>query len=485
MAGKTQKRPSKKKPAAMTAAVSVNDKDETGWRKLTGNSNRNLSPLKQERMYEIAVHLWENTPLGKWIIEIIKDFLVADGLPFQADNDDVSEALEDFFYDPLNQLDVFLEKHAREQWLFGVLLLPAFTGKNTGSLRVGYLDPAQIDKVITDPGNTKMIIGVILKAEEGQKPRQLKIVLPPLAEEILSPAAQSLRESYADGECFYSAVNNLTNSPLGRSELLVSADWIDAHEQFLFDFADRWVQLNTFVWDITVTGGDTKACNEQANNLSKKSGSIYSHNENVTLEAKAPDLKTYQANDGNKMFVNHIMGGHGFPTFWFGSGEGEQGRALGVEMGTPTFKRLASKQRAWKSFWELVFQTVIDRRRAAGTLTCTDEDAKAWTIVLPELTTKDLTKNSTALSQVATALGTAISQKLVDKETARDVFIFILGSVGIEVDAQKVTKRLEQEAKDAELQDYRTEPKPRIPAPEDKVPPEPEPVKAARKKKVR
>lgn len=449
--------------ALKAAAVSVNDNDETGWRKLTGNTIRNLSPIKQERMYEIAVHLWENTPLGKRIIEIIKDFLVADGLPFEAENPDVYQALEDFWYDPLNQMDIYFEKHAREQWLFGILCLPAFTAKNGGNLRIGYIDPAQIKEVITDPGNVKMIIGVILKDETGHEGMKLRTILPANAEDILSNKAKTLRASYMDGECFYSAVNNLTNNPMGRSELLVSADWIDAHEQFLFDATDKWTLLNSFLWDITVKGGDAAKCKEQADNLTKKAGSAFAHNENVTLQAVTPDLKTQDVSTGSRTVKNHILGAHGFPSFWFGDGD-DANRAVGVEMGTPAFKSLSSKQRAFKAFVELILQTVIDRRMAARTLACSDDDAKNWSVVLPELTSKDITKISAALAQVTTALVQAIQQEIIDTITARKIFLVIAGSLGVEIDEADVENRLKEEIASREQKDYSKKPSPDLTA---------------------
>lgn len=477
-ATKNRKRTAKTpKPAAVLAAVSVNDNDETGWRKITGASTRNLTPLKQERMYEIAFYLWENNPLARWIIEILKDFILAEGLPFQADNDAVSEALNDFWYDPLNQMDVYLEKHVREQWLFGVLCLPVYTAEQTGKVRLGYIDPAMIDEVITDPGNVKMIIGVTLKGTSGQKGKKLKTILPTDADTILTAEAQALRETFVDGECFYSAVNNTTNSPMGRSELLVTADWLDAYEQFLFDYADRWPLLNSFVWDILVKNGDDAGIRKQVNSFVKKPGGAFGHNESVEVKAVSPNLQSYDASAGAKLLKNHILSAHGYPSFWYGGAEGEASMALGVEMGTPAYKMLSSKQRAFKYSLEAVLSYVIAARRAAGYLKVSDEDANAWSVVLPELTTKDVVKNSTAISQVATALGTAIMQKMIDTETARDVFLFLLATLGIEVDAQEVTKRLEAEAKKAEEQDYATKPAPVLPA---------EPVaKAAKSKKPR
>ena len=448
---------------SQAAAIGSRPEDE-GWRRLTGpNATREIVTTTQERMQEVAVYLAENNPMAKWIIDILADFLLADGLPFEAENEDISQALEEFWYDPLNQLDVYLRKHVREQRIYGELCLPVFTAQYTGTVRLGYIDPAQIDVVITDPENVKMAIGVVLKAAMGQLPRRLKIVLPPNAEDIMSGSGRVLRDTFSDGECFFSAINNLTNSPRGRSELLATADWIDAYEQFLFDCADRWPLLNSFIWDITVKGGDTSTCKAQAEALTKKAGSAYAHNENVTLQAVTPDLKTQEIDTGARVLRNHILGSHGYPEIWYGGG-GDANRAASVEMGTPAFKMLASKQREYKAFWQLVFQTVIDRRRAAGTLSCSDDDAKNWSIVLPDLTAKDLTKNSAALQQVSASLAAAISQKIIDTESARKIFLFITAALGIELDEEDVKTRLDEELKKQAEQDYNTNPNPTLPS---------------------
>ena len=439
-------------------------REDENWRKLTGpNATRDLSATTQERMQEIAVHLWETNPLGRWIINIITDFIVADGLPFESENEDVSRALEDFYFDPLNQLDVYLKKHVGEQQLFGELCLPAWTAEQTGYLRVGYIDPVQIGTVVTDPENVKMKIGVILKSSAaGQEGRRLRTILPRDADFVLSQGAKELRASFTDGECFFSAVNNLTNSPRGRSELLVSADWLDAYEQLLFDCADRWPLLNSFIWHMVVKGGTAGkdgTIQQNLNNLTKKAGSAFGTNENVTLDAVTPDLKTQEIDTGARVLRNHILGGHGLPSFWFGGGE-DSNRATSVEQGTPTFKMLSSKQREFRAFAELMLQTVIDRRRAARTLTCSDEDSKNWSVVLPELTSRDLTKNSAALQQVTTSLGTAIQQEVIDTVTARKIFLFIAASLGIEIDEADVESRLKEEAEKREQTDYSVKPSP-------------------------
>lgn len=435
-------------------AASLGDLEEedAGWRKLTGSASRNLSPLKQERMIEIAFYLWENNPLAKWIIEIAKDFILAEGLPYEARNEDVKKVLDAFWNDPLNQMDIYLEKHVRELFINGELCFPVFTAEQTGKVRLGYIDPKDIKEVVTDPENVKMIIGVTLKGTSGHEGRRLKTIVPKDAEFVISPSAAKLRDSYGDGECFFFAINNLTNSPRGRSDLLATADWLDAYEQFLFDYADKWPLQNSFVWDMQVEGGSEAEIKKQIDAFTKKPGSIFGHNEKVTLEASAPDLKSVDAETGARLFRNHILGSHSLPEHWFGGG-GNVNMATAVEMGTPAFKTLSSKQQYVKYVIETILGCVIDRARDARYLNVTDEEA-VCSVITPELATKDVTKYSAALQQLAASLSTAELQGWIDKDTARKIFAAGVAFLGIEMDIAAVKEAVEKEATVKGYEDY-------------------------------
>ena len=234
--------------------------EDMKWRRLTTNANRELIPTAQDRMIEIAYWLWETNPLAGWLIDITTAFIMAEGLPYETEDDEVRETLDKFWSDPVNRMDLYFPKHISELHIFGELCMPVFIAEQTGRVRLGYVDPGQIESIITDPENVKMQIGVLTKRYVGDiggihvevEPKKYRTVLPEEAEYVLSPTARSLRNQFVDGECHYFSINNVTNSPRGRSSLLSVSDWLDAYEQYMFDFADKWPMMNAFVWDILV-----------------------------------------------------------------------------------------------------------------------------------------------------------------------------------------------------------------------------------------
>jgi hypothetical protein len=432
------------------------------WRKLTTQADRNLLPIEQDRMIEIAYWLWQTNPLAGWLIDITTSFIVAEGLPYEAKNEDVKAVLDGFWNDPVNRMPLYFPKHIDELHIFGELCFPAFTAAQTGRVRLGYVDPAAISDVITDPENVKIPIGVLVRPWTGSiggylvdtPAKAYRTILPEEADFVLSAGAKTLRNQFTDGDCFFYAINNVTNSPRGRSSLLPTADWLDAYEQFLFDYADKWPLQNAFIWDLLVTGGGDKEIKEQIAQFSKKPGSVFGHNEKVTLTPSAPKLEALDASTGARLFRNHIMGRWGYPEHWFGGG-GDVNRATASEMDLPALKMLGRKQLQVKYILEDMLGYQVRQARNARYLRVTDDEAKQYSVTTPEMASKDIAKFSTAAAQMATAIAGAEMQGWVDKETARKLWASIVSFTGVDIDLDEVRANLEEQAAKKGYEDYK------------------------------
>ena len=67
----------KKQPEKFVESVGISVEEE-GFTKLTGDKDRSLSSLTQERMQELAVFLWKSNPLANRIIEFMPDGTIID-----------------------------------------------------------------------------------------------------------------------------------------------------------------------------------------------------------------------------------------------------------------------------------------------------------------------------------------------------------------------------------------------------------------------
>ena len=437
------------------------DSDEDQWRPLTGDTRRDLSPLGQDRMQEMALYLWEQNLLANRLVELPVAYLLAEGVSLSVTDEQAQKWLNAFWNDPLNCWDIKLPRKVRELALFGEQCWPAFVNPGNGHTRLGYLDPGLIETVVADPDNAEQPIGIVTRRNtRGVKRRYRVIVNGP--EDMFAQSARGIRESFADGECFYFAVNKISNGRRGRSDLLASVDWCDAYEQFLFGEIDRASFLRAFLWDVTLTGATPEEVLARAGQIKAPSpGSVRVHNDSEEWKAESPSLGAYESGASARLFRNHILGGNTMPEHWHGGG-GDVNRSTSESMGEPTFKTYSMRQREWKHILEQVAIFAINRR--------VDPSGKDHIIDVfdpdpdlvpraefPELTTRDTTSYAAALQQVTIAVGVALDRQLITDELALRVFATIAERLGVEFDCEAELVNARKSAAKAREDDVFTE----------------------------
>lgn len=418
------------------AGVTV-DEDEDNWRRLTGDSNRDLSPMTQKRMRDMAAYLWEANQLANRLIELPIAYLLAEGVALNVGDEEHQGVLDGFWSDPINEMDIKLPKKVRELAIFGEQCWPVFTNEHSGAVRLGYLDPGLIETVVRDPDNREQPIGIVTAKDAKGQARRYRIIVNGDEADCFTARTQAIRATFKDGECFYFAINDLSGTR-GRSDLLSQADWLDGYDQFLFGELERSNFLRAFMWDVTLTGATPDEVAERAKKISApRPGSVRVHNEAEAWKAETPGL---QAGDGAEMarlLRNHVLGGATIPEHWFGGG-GDVNRSTGESMSEPTLKILSMRQRVLKHILESVGRFVLRRWAQAHQKTYDSAD-EAWQVeaVFPELTAKDTSKYASALQQVVVAVSLAMDKGLITKTTALQVINAIAGRLGVEIDAEE------------------------------------------------
>lgn len=414
------------------------DADEEGWRKLTGDTNRDLSPLAQSRMRDTALYLWDGNLLANRIIELPLAYLLGEGVSLTLPKEYAEEqrVLNRFWKDPINEMDLKLPKKVRELSLFGEQCYPTFVNEVDGHVRLGYLDPAEIATVVTDPDNREQVIGIVSTKDKHGRARRYKVIVNG-PETVFTQRTQAIRETFTDGECFFFAINDLSLSRRGRSDLRAQADWVDGYDQFLFGELERYNMLRAFMWDVTLTGAQKEEVEARAKQIKPpRAGSVRVHNENETWSAVSPDLQAGDTSEGARMFRNHALGGATTPEHWFGGG-GDVNRATGESMSEPTFKVYSMRQRQIKHFLESMGRYCIRQKILAETETEPewDDPRLAVEAVFAEMTSRDTTKYAAALQQVVSACSLAVDKRLLTEEVAVRLIAAVAAQLGVEVDA--------------------------------------------------
>lgn len=438
-------------PAATAGAAS-----DIQWRRLSGNSDRELPVATWQRQVEVCYWLWKTNPLANWIIETLTNFTAGKGFTYTAENDDVKELLDDFYYDPVNRLDINLEPMVRELKLFGVQCWPVFRAEQTGRIRLGMIDPANIVEILADPMNAKILIGVKVQNLNSAVTRTLRTILPGESETVLSDEAKALRDSWTAGDCFLFAINRVSNDPYGTSDLFVLADWLDEYEEFVYNYSNKSRKQNAYIWDVTVTNGTPDECQKIADDYAVKGdGELRVHNDKVAWKAEAPTLQALEIKEAAGVLRNHILGNKSIPEHWYGGG-GDVNRNTASESNEPFFALIDSRQNLVKYILESIFTYVIQSALDARYLIVPEEEAFQFAVNKPESTNRDLTKISSSIREIVTAMTAAATEGWLDRDSAVKLFAFVIALIGYEISPETV---LETEPGYQDYQDYQDAPK--------------------------
>lgn len=286
-----------------------------GYRK-TARGLRDFTQIDRERILEIVWTLFQSNPVADRAMEIKRDYILGRGITYQARDEGLQKVLDDFWQ--INKMDRRLKEFTLQLFLFGVQMLTVFVRNQDGRVRLGYIDPAEIEEVIPHPENAMEMWAVIVKAQTAME--QWQAYIPQRAYRIVrqeenladqyqdwlknwSAAKEAERDSDEPGEpvhpfdqnqdgdettdpegklvtagqarleeweekmlqtfgleeysgsCFYIKINSVSNQPWGYSDLLQVADWLDQQDETLFALAEREQWANFFSWDVTLKGG--------------------------------------------------------------------------------------------------------------------------------------------------------------------------------------------------------------------------------------
>jgi len=434
--------------------------DPQGFRRISqATSARDLAPPIQERMQQVSYYLYVANPLARRTVELLKDYVVGEGVQVKAEDAAVQQVVDEFWNDAVNNLDLNLESYVRELSIFGEQLWCVASNPISGAVRLGYVDPAHIESVEyatleTLPGRAVAVpIAVNLKPlayargsdsgaglpsrDRPSRDREgaVRLEVVHLDEDPDSPTFGRLR-----GECFYWAINKARAASRGISDLFAAADWVDGYDQMLFALMNQMDALSRFIWDVRLEGMTAEQIKDwlKENGTPPRANSIRAHNEKVTWQAVAPSLQAADRSEGVRLLKNFILGGMGFPEHWFADGS-TTNRATALVQGEPTLKMLTSRQRFLRYMLAQVLRYVIDQRIAAGVLPSAVN--RAVRVVTPELSVRDMEKAATALRSTAEGLVALQKAAVVDEETMAQVAASVISQLGVDMDPAEALRR--------------------------------------------
>lgn len=393
----------------------------------------------QTRMQNVALYLYRHNHMAKRMLEIIVDFALGDGMTVKAVHKDegkrleIQDIIDTFWSDPINDMDRFNPQRLVDYNLWGEMLMPVMVNEYDRSIRLGWIDPVNILKIIDDSvtGRASVIeLSDTAANEVGHK--QLEVI------------RFDHNKNKMVGNCFYHTMNTVMSGQRGVSEFYTAADWFDIHDQTMKVSADRAKMMLNFIWDVTLNGmDDTQIAEWLKKQKPPKPNSIKAHNEKVTWEAKAPQLGSYESSRHMKDLKTHILGGFGYPNHWFGAGD-DANLATASVMAEPTKKALRRKTKQFAFAIKDVVNFQLYQKIEGGQLQGVDPMSEMFKVDVPDIGGPDVASAGSAMQAATSAITAGMDAGLVSEDTGRRLFATVASLLGIEIDAAKEKEMVEQ-----------------------------------------
>lgn len=434
-------------------ALTAGDSEDAKFRRITSPATiRDLNPVMHQRMQAVCFYLSVTTPFGKRIIRIMVDHVVGEGFKAISEIPEVQDVIDRFWNDPKNNMEENTDALCQELFTFGELCIPVAVNPVDGMVKLGYIDPQEIESIEyammeTATGQEITTPSAVLLRQRVGEPAGRRLEIIHIDEDPNSPTFGEQK-----GDCFYFAINKAKAASRGISELFALADWVDVFDQMVFDYADRVRLLNSFVWHYILKGGDPKSVEEMKNKVTKsppRQGGVQVTNDQVTIEARTPDLKGADMSEAARVVKQYGLGGAGMPS-WFFADPGDANRAVAQEMAGPTGKMLTNKQNAMKRVITAIVDFAVGQARVHGVLAPGAD--LTWKLQVPDISVQDTAEVVAALQAMGTAAALAEDRGWIRGETAARAFQSVLAQMGVEVD-QDEYDLAQQQKTDKQAQD--------------------------------
>lgn len=425
---------------------------------------KGLNQLSRDTQMQLAFNLWLRNGFAKRILEVIVEFIIGDSI-FNIDisnkeknfsekkKKEVMRVIEEFKEE--NKLEDKFEKFVLDLFLNGMLVNPVFVNVFNGKVKIGFTDAQQIDKIVTNPYDVTEFESIKFKSNFLGENKELSVIkkkpfLPKVSEtEIKNPYPG---QEFLQGECFYTAINNVSNQPEGISELFANINLIEAFSDLLFNVVDSTNLANFFVLDVELANANEDKIKAWAKaNPMPKRPTRFVHNEKVKQEAFSPNLTQINNSDTIRVVKNTILGNYGYPAHWFADGTSTN-RSTAFEQNDPILKRLKKKQRIAVNILESMYTFVLHCAvlyKEQFPITAEELANTKITVNPPELDTRNYKDLSEMFGKVVENLVKAEDRKWISKDSARKVFLSQLQSTGnvldIEGEEQKIKSETEIE----------------------------------------
>lgn len=359
-------------------------------------------------------------------IELIKDFVLGDGIRFKANDPKVQAILEEHWEE--NQWMDIIEERIRALAIFGEQLYPVFIDEDTGMVKVSSVSPFFISKVLRDPENAEQLKAVAVSLfKPGSKKGD-----PAEAEVVTFNLIQKPDDEVPEKPAFMFGVNRLSGSTRGTPDLMPSLDWLEGLDNMVFSMLERASLSQNVVFDLKMEGLSEKQLREEGKKFMSalRSGEAFAHNESVELGIQVPKLGANDSETMVSIMLRQIQAGTRLAGLFFGD-SADLTRSSASELSVPVAKAIQGRQNFVRRMIEKIFKFQIAQSKKAKALP--EGLDESFEIEMARVFLRDTSVIATSLNSLSTTLQAAVENKWITNDQAAKFYksgLEELGTVG-------------------------------------------------------
>lgn len=402
------------------ATLAAEPSESAGWRLLGDVDKRkapviDLDPAVHRRMQESAMRAYRFNPIARRLIEHQVDFVLGNGLSVNSARPEILSAVRLWWH--ANEWPRRIRERLRSLYIYGEWLhVPS---ASSGMVSIADVVPTKITAVERDEydhGQADVIVVDKVRYKNGREVENARY-------RVIRPRGGRL-----DGDVFFFALNRVTGNMRGVSELLTILDYAQIYDDILFSRAERVRLMSQIYWDLTISGMTEREVSEWIRSradLPPAPGSIFAHNESVSLTPTVPNLRSEDHSEDAQLLKSHILTSAGWPGIWFD--DPTAGRANAQEMAEPAYRHVVSLQTELSTFLRLEIDYFLQHIGVERSDTPWDD----YTLSFNRPSTRDLQRIGPAMSRIADFAERTLATKVLDPGEARQLVVSLINQLGL------------------------------------------------------
>ncbi len=405
---------------------SAGSEEDRYWRRLTDNwAQKDVLPSTYLDLHNQVYEAYNANPMANAIVEMGVNFVLGDGLHVVAKHPRIQQAIDAFWNDPDNRMNLRQYDLATELSLYGELFIRFFVNQYSGQVKIGMIDPSLIDQIECDPENIERVRRVH-RRPVNQVAVDITGGAPPAMPAPAGPQFEDGIWYSVPDQVMHFAINKVSNAKRGKSDLATLLPWLRRYKDWLIDRVRINKYKAAFLWDVQLAGADRKTIEQKMMEYARppEPGSVLVHNESEQWSAVQPKIDAGDVSADGQAIKLMVAMGAGLPEHYLSDG-GDVNRATAAEMGLPVVKKYQRRQDFLGYLLRHILDRVIVEGQSAGRIPRTVD--LTYEIRFPPLQPEDAALKGEAAFSMARGIQIMRNLDLMTPEDAQKLFMGVVG----------------------------------------------------------